>query len=340
MTDSSLVLVANAGDDSISVFRFSGGALERVFVADDLKGTGTFAVDPERDLVYAGVKGSPAAIVTLELDRETGSLTPVSRFDLADGSVSYLALTRGGTALLAASYGGNSGIVAPIVDGVIGTPTARVEHANLHSVLATRDGRSVYFVALGDDLVAHYELGDDLSLAAAETVACPAGSGPRHLVLNSADDAVYVMTEYTGDVLHFARDTDTGALTLKGAASAIDLSAGMVRGAISADPVENGAVWGADLQWGADERTLWASERTQSTLGAVVVGDGGSITAAESFTVTEPQPRGFALSPDGAYLVAAGEKSTTVSLYAVDGTRIELLQQAETGRGANWVRFV
>jgi 6-phosphogluconolactonase len=55
--------------------------------------------------------------------------------------------------------------------------------------------------------------------------------------------------------------------------------------------------------------------------------------------VTETQPRGFALSPDGAFLVAAGERSTTVSLYAVHDDELQLLQQAETGAGANWVRF-
>ncbi len=340
MTDSSLVLVANAGADSISVFRLSDGSLERVFVAEDLRGTGTFAVDADRDLVYAGVKGSPAGVVTLELDRATGSLTPVSRFDLPDGSVSYLSLTRDGSALLGASYGGDYGFVAPVTDGVIGEPTARVEHANLHSVLASADGRSVYFVSLGDDLVAHYRLADDLTLAPGQTSACPTGSGPRHLVLSSADDAVYVMTEYSGEVLHFARDTSTGALTLRAAASAIDLSAGMVRGAIGADPTEHGAVWGADLHWGANENVLWASERTQSTLAPLPVGESGALTAAEQFVATEPQPRGFALSADGAYLVAAGERSTTVSLYSVAGTALQLVQQVETGAGANWVRFV
>ena len=47
----------------------------------------------------------------------------------------------------------------------------------------------------------------------------------------------------------------------------------------------------------------------------------------------------FALSPDGRFLVAAGERSTTVSLYAVDGDALDLVEQVETGRGANWVRF-
>ena len=55
---------------------------------------------------------------------------------------------------------------------------------------------------------------------------------------------------------------------------------------------------------------------------------------------TEPQPRGFALSADGRHLVAAGERSTFVSLYSVDGDDLHLMQRVETGSGANWVRFV
>ena len=81
MTDSSsLVLVANAGDGSISTFRFDGGALERLGVTDGLTGCSSFAVDAERDLVYAAVKGTddgPAGILTLSLDREVSA--PVSR---------------------------------------------------------------------------------------------------------------------------------------------------------------------------------------------------------------------------------------------------------------------
>ena len=97
-------------------------------------------------------------------------------------------------------------------------------------------------------------------------------------------------------------------------------------------------IWGADLHL-AGER-LWASERTESMLGSLALASDGTPTDAEAFTVTETQPRGFAVSPDGRFLVAAGEKSTTVSLYAVAGDHLELLQRAETGRGANWVRFI
>jgi 6-phosphogluconolactonase len=341
MTDSPLVLVANAGDDSISTFRLRGDRLERLAITDGLTGCSTFAVDPARDLVYAAVKGEPAGILTLSLDRESGSLTPLSRLDLPDGGMNYLALTHDGTGLLGASYGGGYGISCPVADGVVSDPRSRIAFPNLHSVLPSADGRFAYFVSLGADLVAQYALGDDLRLVplTPETVAAPAGSGPRHLVLNAAQDAVYVLTEFSGEVLHYARDTATGALDLRGAAAAHDTTNDLGHSVFGADPLANHFIWGADLHFGTGEGRLWASERTESTLGAVTVAGDGTLSAPTRFTVTETQPRGFALSPDGAFLVAAGERSTTVSLYAVHDDELQLLQQAETGAGANWVRF-
>ncbi|WP_336631066.1 MULTISPECIES: lactonase family protein [unclassified Microbacterium] len=343
MTDSaSLVLVANAGDGSISTFRVSDGALERIAVTGGLTGCSTFAVDADRDLVYAAVKGEPAGIVTLSLDRSTGALTPRSRLDLPSGGMNYLALARGGTVLLGASYGGGYGIVSSVADGSVGTPVARIAYPNLHSVLPSPDGRFAYFVSLGADLVAQYRLDDDLALVplAQPTVSAPAGSGPRHLLIDDDRAAVYVMTEFSGEVLHYRRDPDEGVLTFEGSASAVDPAAGLGHSEFGADPLAHHYIWGADLHPGADGAVLWASERTESTLAPVRIAADGAPSDADSFTVTEQQPRGFATSPDGRLLVAAGEKSTTVSLYAVDGTALTLLDRAETGRGANWVRFV
>ncbi|MCR2783934.1 MULTISPECIES: lactonase family protein [unclassified Microbacterium] len=346
MTDSHLVLVANAKDGSISTFRLTEGTLDRLAVTDGLTGCSTFAVDADRDLVYAGVKGAskndPSRILTLSLDRASGRLTPQSSRDLEGGGMNYLALTRDGAGLLGASYSGGFGISSPIVDGVVGEPVSRIEFPNLHSVLPSADGRFAYFVSLGADLVAQYALADDLALVPLDpaTVAAPEGSGPRHLVLSDAQDAVYVLTEFSGEVLHYARDTETGTLSLQGATTAYDTTLGLGHSEFGADPMANHFIWGADLHLADGGRLLWASERTESTLGAVSIADDGTVSAPEIFFETEPQPRGFAVSPDGAYLVTAGERSTTVSLYSVHGSSVVLLQQAKTGNGANWVRFV
>lgn len=342
MTDSPLVLVANAGEGSISTFRLDNGRLERLAVTEGLTGCSSFAVDVDPGLVYAAVKGEPAGILTLSLDRESGRLAQQSRLDLPRGGMNYLALTRDGTGLLGASYGGGYGISCSIAGGIVSEPGSTVDFPNLHSVLSSSDGHFVYFVSLGADLVAQYALGDDFQLTPLEpaTVAAPAGSGPRHLVLNEAQDAVYVITEFSGEVLHYARDARKGRLELHDATTAYDTTKDLGHSVFGADPLANHYIWGADLHFGAGGRRLWSSERTESTLGAVAVAEDGSVSAPTRFTVTETQPRGFAVSPDGAHLVAAGEKSTTVSLYAVHDDDLELLQRAETGRGANWVRFV
>ncbi|WP_298944079.1 beta-propeller fold lactonase family protein [uncultured Microbacterium sp.] len=344
MTGSSLVFVANSGDSSISTFRLRDGALERLAVTGGVTGCSNFAVDVERALIHASVKADgtsgESGILTLSFDRETGELTPLSRRDLPQGAMNYLTLTRGGTALLGAAYGAGYGFIAPVTDGVVGEPTAQITFPNLHSVITSADGRFAYFVSLGDDLIAQYAITDDLTLdpLSPATVAAPTGSGARHIVLNRTEDAAYVLTEYSGEVLHFSRDTDAGTLAAVGAASAVDPTAGLTHSRFGADPRAEHLIWGADLHFSGDD-VVWASERSASTLAPVAVAPDGSLADAQTFVVTETQPRGFAVSPDGAWLVAAGEQSTDVSLYAVSGASLDLRQRAETGRGANWVRF-
>ncbi|MDJ1114788.1 lactonase family protein [Microbacterium dauci] len=341
---SSLALVANSGDSSISTFRIADGTLERLAVTARITGCSNFAVDAARGFVYASVKADAThaepGILTLTLDRETGELTEHSRVDLPDGAMNYLALTRDGSALLGAAYSGGYGIVASVDDGVVSAPIAEVRFPRLHSVLASDDGRFAYFVSLEADLVAQYALGDDLALTPLEpaVVPAPTGSGPRHIALDDSRGAAYVLTEFSAEVLHFDRDAESGLLTYRDFAPAHDPAAGLGHSVIDEKPLEHHYVWGADLHLG--DGVVWASERTASTLAAVPLAADGSVSAPDAYTVTEPQPRGFALSGDGRVLLAAGERSTTVSLYAVDGAELTLSHQAETGRGANWVRFV
>lgn len=338
MTASWLVLVANSGDGTISSFSLKDGQLHRLAVNGGTPGCSTFVVDATRDLVYAAVKGDDPGVTSYTLDRSSGQLRELSHRSFPDGALTYLSLTRGGTGLLGASYGGGYGFLSTVSDGMVGEPNSRIEYPNLHSVRASSDGRFAYFVSLGADLVAQYAIGDDLRLTPLNppTAAAPAGSGPRHLVLNAAQDSVYVLTEFSGEVLRYRRDQHYGNLTAAGAACAIDPSKDLGHSVFGANPMEHHYIWGADLHF-SDPAHLWCSERTESTLGAVAVAGDGTLSAPTSFVVTEPQPRGFAVSPDGRYLIAAGERSTTISLYRVQGADLELLTQAETGTKANWI---
>lgn len=336
-----IVLVTNPGDSAIATYRLDGETLEPLAISGGLPGTGTFAVDENRDLVYAGVKGEPAGVQTLALDRVSGVLTPLSRIDV-EASMAYLTLAADGRLLLGASYGGHCGLVWPVgEDGRLGEPVARVEFPNLHSVVATK--RHAYFVSLGADLVAQYALAADGTLTPLDppTVAAPAGSGPRHIVLSPDGRNVYVCTEFSGEAIRFARDDASGVLTRGESVPSYDTTRGLGHSRIGANPLEHHYIWGADLHLTPDGRRLLCSERTESTLVTIDLAADGRLLGPVNVTGTERQPRGFALAPDGDVVIAVGEKSTQVALSRIeeDGT-LTLLGRTPTGTGANWVRAV
>lgn len=341
MSDSCLVLVTNPGDGAIATYRLDGESLHPLAVTTGLPGTGAFAVDERRDLVFAAVKGEPAGVHTLALDRATGALTSLGRIDV-DASVAYLALADDGRLLLGASYGGGFGCVWPIAPGgQLGEPVGRVEYPNLHSVVAT-DGYA-YFASLGADLVAQFVLGSDGSLTPLDppTVAAPAGSGPRHLVLSPDGTNAYLMTEFSGEAVRFHRDLATGVLSPAESVPAHDTTRGLGHSSYGADPLANHFIWGADLHLTPDGRRLLCSERTGSTLTTIDVAPDGRLLGPVAVTPTERQPRGFALSPDGGLVLATGEKSSDLALSRLEADgALTLLTRVPTGAGANWVRVV
>lgn len=340
---SELVLIATAKSDSIIALRLHRGDrphLEPLTVTEGLTGCGTFAVDAERDLVYAAYKGDPPGVATLRLDRETGALTEVGRRDV-DASLAYLALAFGGTLLLGASYGGGFGVTWPVGGDLgVGDPISRIEYRNVHCVVpaASGGGEVAYFVALGDDLVAQYALAGDGTLTPLDppTVAAPQGSGPRHLVVDGPN--AYLITEYSGEVIRLTRG-ESGALTVAESVGVVDPRHSLGHSRFGADPTEEHLIWGADLHRAGS--WLIASERSSSELASVAVAADGRLGEVVGFTPTQRQPRGFNVTADGAYLIAVGEKSTEAELYAVeaDGS-LTSHGTAAIGNGANWVRIL
>lgn len=341
MTYAPLVLIGNAKEGTVSVLRLGEERLEPMARTSVGVGCATFAVDRERDLVYCATKVPEPGVVTLRLDRESGALTEVSRRAVGE-HVAYLDLTREGTVLLGASYHGGWGRSWPIADGTLGEATPKIEHRNLHCVVADDAGEFAYFVSLGDDLVAQCAVDADGILTPLDppTVGLPTGAGARHLVLAGNATSAYLITEFTGDVFRFERDPATGALTPAETVSIVDASAGLSVSRYGADPQAEHLIWGADLHL-ADGRWLLCSERSASTIAVVALGDDGRLGEVVSLTDTETQPRGFGVAPGGQHVVVVGEASGAASLHRIeeDG-RLTALDRVATGAGPNWVRFV
>jgi 6-phosphogluconolactonase len=100
-------------------------------------------------------------------------------------------------------------------------------------------------------------------------------------------------------------------------------------------------IWASDLRLSPDNRFLYAAERTSSTLSFLAVdAASGKLTRLGS-VATEKQPRGFAIDPAGKHIVVSGEKSETISVYAIGADGMPaFLDRYPSGKGSNWVEIV
>ncbi|MGU0055846.1 beta-propeller fold lactonase family protein [Enterobacter hormaechei] len=89
--------------------------------------------------------------------------------------------------------------------------------------------------------------------------------------------------------------------------------------------------WAADIHITPDGRHLYACDRTSSLITVFSVSEDGSVLAVEGFQPTETQPRGFNVDHSGKYLIAAGQKSTTLRSMKSRACRVYL---EEKGRYA------
>ncbi|QQK01660.1 3-carboxymuconate cyclase [Burkholderia sp. Bp9017] len=346
-TDRLTVVVSNAADGDLSTFSLTpNGALAPLARYPSGDVAMPIAVQPDRARLYVATRGEQPTIVAFRVAAATGALARIGTTAI-DASHAYLSLDRSGRWLLGASYGGSSlslydaarmrdgdGAPLQIADGI----------ANAHAVVVSPDNRFAYVSSLGSDRIFTFALVEDAggvrALEHGET-RVPGGFGPRHLRLAHDGRTLVVVSEFLATLATFPRDADSGRLGDAHVSARHPAVAGLVQGhARPPAPVEP-SVWAADVHLTPDERFAYVSERTSSQLLCYRRDADGTFEPAHA-TTTETQPRGFAIDPSGRWLVACGEQSEYVSVYAIapdDGT-LRPHARVPGGRGANWVAIV
>jgi 6-phosphogluconolactonase len=314
------------------------------------------AVSPDKKRLYASIRSKPFAVFTYGIDAKTGALSILDKSPLAD-SFPYLSVDRTGRNLFGASYGGH--LVAVQALGKDGLPTRQAPQViptarNAHSIIIDRTNRWVFVPHLGTDQIFQFRFDAKSGRLASNTpavVQMKQGSGPRHIILSPDNRHAFLLSEMVATVTTLALDQKTGLLTEVSSASALPadskLVPGVPRGAVGG-PGANQAprdtsndIWASDLHITPDGRFLYAAERTGNQIGAFSVDGATGKLSYLGATATEPQPRGFQIDPTGKYLVASGEKSDTISVYAIEANgALRFLQKYPTGKGSNWVEIV
>jgi 6-phosphogluconolactonase len=304
------------------------------------------SVSPDKRYLVAAVRSKPFAALTYSIDRASGALKQVGGGPLAE-SFPYITHDRTGRYLLGASYGANLVSVNPVKsDGTVGDPMQVIPTArNAHAIVIDKTNRFVFVPHLGTDQVFQFlfdDRGGKLTANTPPVLQLKAGIGPRHLVTSPDNRFVYLLNELTATVSTLALDTKTGTLNETSSASAlpaeVTLHPGVPRPQQGRD-VSND-IWASDIHVTPNGRFVYAAERTSSSIGAFRVDPAtGALTFLGS-TSTEKQPRGFRIDPTGRFMVVSGEKSETISSYAIESTGLlSQIGRYPTGKGSNWVEI-
>lgn len=357
------VYVSAALAGTIDAYRMDGatGALTPISSLDVGATVMPMAVSPNKRHLYAAIRAQPYRVLTLAIDPESGRLRQEATAALPD-SMAYVSLDPAGGLLFAASYGGSK--IAVLLIGKNGLITERAQQViatgrNAHSIVCDWTGRYVFVTNLGSDAVQQFILDPATGILqpnAPAEVMTGAGAGPRHIVVSPDNKAVYVLTELTGHVIHYALDADKGTLREIESVASVPEDAGLSPGIAPPAQAANGAsapatvsadngepkIWAADIGITPDGKFLYTTERTTSRIALFNVGaDSGKLTYVTNYP-TEQQPRGIRIEPSGRFLVASGEKSDRLSVYAIDQSDggLALVGRYPVNAGANWIEIV
>ena len=281
-------------------------------------GGGTIAVHPTRPLLYLAAGGGkagevPAAVVTLDA---AGGYVRHEPIKLQHGSA-YLSTDRTGRFLLSADYG--SGAVDVFALNEAGAVGARVGgrdegRKTAHAVLTSPDNRFAYVPYVKEaNALLQYRFDaatGQLTPLEPKDAAPPAGTGPRHLAFHPKLPFVYFSNEQHLGVSVYQR-AESGQLTIRQVCDAVPASE-------SKDGISS-----SDIVITPDGRFLFAGIRGHSRpfdwISRYRILENGEV-ALLGLTPADKIPWGFALSPDGSFLIVSAFDGATLTAYRIGET--------------------
>jgi 6-phosphogluconolactonase len=286
------------------------GRLERRSVFRDILNPSYLAHDPATRRVFAVSEniGGAGEVHQFDLGPD-GRLTPVAR-QSSHGAATCHVCVLPEDRVCAASYVGGCLAVYPLQGGLL-APASRVfryegrganphrqEASHAHQAVVAPGARWLCVCDLGADCVWRHELA-----AADAPVACPMppGHGPRHLVFHPTQPRAYVVGELTGAVAVCDWDAASGALTVAATTRVLDEDASAA--AIRVHP---------------SHRALWISARKTPALVAFRLDDRGTPTEVATVPLGTGEPRDFAISPEGRWLISANQGANDLAVLELD----------------------
>ena len=305
------------------MLNLENGRLSEPELLEDIA-TGSWLVKhPSRPLLYASTRGAGAEGVTVFHFDPSGSLERWEQLELPGGSPTHIAIDPAGRTLATAHYGnGTTGLVRLRPDGGFATeppfslkmpfrgtgPVPVQSQSRPHWVGFSPDGTRLHVPDLGNDIVWSLAVdADAMTLALAEKVELPRGSGPRHFARHPTLPVAYMNGELSSIVARLRIEDAPEHFTL--------LDHGPTLGASDDEPYNNTS----EVQVHPSGRFLYVGNRGHDSIAVFAIEPAtGALTPVEREAVRGSWPRNFNIDPSGRWLVVAGQNSNTLVSFAID----------------------
>jgi 6-phosphogluconolactonase len=314
-----------ADSNGIFVYRVDRATGHAAFVSavSGIENPSFLTLSPDHRFLYAVSEthgGQGGHVYAYSFDAATGSLHYLNR-QLSGGDDPCNIITdRSGKWLFVANYSSGSLSVLPVEkDGSAGAAVQTIHHhgrgikpqqesAHVHCIVQAPGGQDFFVTDLGMDKVFTYRLDErtgTLSAGYPPYTSVLPGSGPRILDFSPDGRHLYLIHELGGEITVF--DRQPGKLHI-------------IQTLSNLPEDYHGRIWAADIHLSPDGRFLYASDRDD--LNDIVVYSVDPVTGKLAFlsrTSAEGKtPRNFALTPDGAFVLAGHQHGEDITVFKRD----------------------
>lgn len=237
----------------------------------------------------------------------------------------FVGLDASGSVLMAANYGSGGVAIFPVdPNGTVNPSRSFYQHEgasvnkrrqagpHAHSIMVGPENKYVYAPDLGIDEVVIYALDlDEVKITPAGVAKMPPGSGPRHMKFGKDGNYAYVLSEMLLTVVVFERATEGGGLIQRQIVSVLPDGAG------------SDGMSCSEIRVSPDGKFVYTANRDTSgkgrdSLSVLAIGDKGELRLLQNVPAEVDIPRNINLTPDGKWLLVAGQKDGGVPVFAID----------------------
>lgn len=342
-----LVYVASGTDaDGTGIGIYSWNAEESELSeigADSTFGSFSYlTIDKVNNLLF-GV--SKKTISAFEIDKRSGELKHLNSQPNVGVNPCHVSVSNDGKFLVVGYYSSGSLATYAIAEGgLLAEAISIVQHTgssidssrqmepHVHQVLPLPESDLILVPDLGIDKVMTYRLNNSGELTAVSdefNAKIRPGGGPRHAVIHSEKNYVYVLHELTGNVTGFHIDTKQGFKDSINTVSTL--------------PADfDGLNKSADIHITPDGQYLYASNRGHNSIAVSRIDETGALTFLGTKSCGGDWPRAFAIDPSGQFLLVANQRSNQISIMKIDYETgfFEKVGETETVAAPQAIRFI